>query len=66
MTTKTTTQKQAIATAENETGTIFSVRYPGHRDMDRDVSYEYLRRLVRQGYQVTVEASATREGYQVS
>jgi hypothetical protein len=67
MTTATKTNfgiSRAIATPTS--ATVFNVRYPGHADCDCNVSYEYLRGLVRRGIAVTVESSPYGPAQEVS
>ena len=43
-----------IAIARPVTPTVYNVTYPGSRDMDADVGYDYLRRLASSGWTVQV------------
>ena len=47
----------AVVTPANsgkmEFATLFTVTYPGRKEMDRDVPWSYVRELERQGYRIS-------------
>jgi hypothetical protein len=49
-----TTQTKKIAHATPTSPTSYTVTYEGSRDMDREVSYPYLRSLAAKGWEVHV------------